>query len=76
MTKPLTPHRGYNVGHPWYFRLGGAIPSPKQIKTEVESRDYRGYLAGDFDAAAAKSYALITVHTQLSVQSTSTQKGC
>lgn len=55
MTKTFTPHGGYNVGHPWYFRLGGAIPSPKQIKTEVESQGYRGYLAGDIDAAAAKS---------------------
>ncbi len=55
MTKPLNSFGGYHAGHPWYFRLGGAIPSPKQIKAEVESKDYRGYLADDIDAAAAKS---------------------
>ena len=55
MTKILTPHCGYHAGHPCYFRLGGAIPSPRQIKAQVESDDYRGYLAEDIDAAAAKS---------------------
>lgn len=55
MTQALTPCGGYHVRHPWYFRLGGAIPSPKQIKAEVEAEGYRGYLAGDIDAIAAKS---------------------
>jgi len=55
MTQPLSPCGGYHAGHPWYYRLGGAIPSPKQIKAEVESKNYRGYLARRIDAAAAKS---------------------
>ncbi len=55
MAKKLAPHGGYHAGHPWYYRLGGAIPLPKQIKAEVESEDYRGYLARDIDFAAAKS---------------------
>ena len=55
MTKAISPFGGYHAGHPWYYRLGGAIPSPKQIKADVESEAYRGYLAGDIDEAAAKS---------------------
>ncbi|MCF8466219.1 MAG: hypothetical protein K9G33_02355 [Sneathiella sp.] len=55
MTKKLIPFGGYHAGHPWYYRLGGPIPTPRQIKAEVESKDYRGYLAGDIDAAAVKS---------------------
>ena len=55
MTKTIEPFQGYNAGHPWFYRLGGPIPTPKQIKANVEANDYRGYLAGDIDAAAAKS---------------------
>ena len=55
MTKILPPFGGYNEGHPWYYRLGGPIATPKQIKADTEARDYRGYLACDIDAAAEKS---------------------
>ena len=43
----LTPHHGYNVGHPWYYYLGGAIPMPKQIFCHVEQGSYGGYMAGE-----------------------------
>ncbi|QFT93378.1 hypothetical protein FIU86_11050 [Roseovarius sp. THAF9] len=54
MIKPLEPFQGYRAGHPWYYRLGGPIPTPRQIRADVESRDYRGYLADHIDTAAAK----------------------
>ncbi|AKO96677.1 hypothetical protein MALG_01493 [Marinovum algicola DG 898] len=55
MTVTIAPFQGYSAGHPWYYRLGGPIPTPKQIKADVHADDYRGYMAGDIDAAAAKS---------------------
>lgn len=54
MTKPLESFNGYRAGHPSYYRLGGPIPTPKQIRADVQNRDYRGYLADHIDNAAAK----------------------
>ncbi len=39
--------RGYQPGHPWYYKLGGKVLSPKQILATVKSSDYQGYRADD-----------------------------
>ena len=54
MTNSLPPHAGYNAGHPWYYLLGGRVPTPKQIRAYVQSRDYQGYLADEIIAASKK----------------------
>lgn len=46
-----TTHCGYSTGHPWYYLLGGAVLSPKQIKEKVKRSGYGGYLT-DYIAAA------------------------
>ncbi|MBL4877172.1 MAG: hypothetical protein JKY10_11865 [Cohaesibacteraceae bacterium] len=51
MIQQLEPYEGYKPGHPWYYRLGGKIPSPKQIEAYAMSAEYRGYLAGDINDA-------------------------
>lgn len=38
-------HQGYNLGHPWYYLLGGPIPTVKTIQANVIAGDYAGYLA-------------------------------
>lgn len=38
-------HEGYSLGHPWYFLLGGQIPTPKQIKVLTDAGNHSGYLA-------------------------------
>jgi len=45
--KPLDEHCGYYAGHPWYYLLGGNIPTPKQIQTEAVCSNYCGYKADD-----------------------------
>jgi hypothetical protein len=49
-----TTHCGYGAGHPWYYLLGGAVLSPKQIKVKVRQSGYQGYLGGDIAAADRK----------------------
>ncbi len=46
---------GYNAGHPWYYLLGGVVPTLKQIRNEAVGSFYRGYMAGDIDAAAKRA---------------------
>lgn len=41
----------YNVGHPWYYLLGGEILKPKAIMAQVKASGYRGYRADEIDAA-------------------------
>lgn len=43
--KPLKKHHGYHAGHPWYYLLGGNIPTPKQIQAEAIISNYRGHAA-------------------------------
>tara|TARA_R110002096_G_scaffold425908_2_gene635010 strand:- start:593 stop:1000 length:408 start_codon:yes stop_codon:yes gene_type:complete len=38
---------GYNAGHPWYYKLGGTILTPKEILTTVKLSGYQGYMADD-----------------------------
>jgi len=40
-------HHGYNAGHPWFYVLGGKIPSIKAIRAAVQESAYQGYLAGE-----------------------------
>jgi len=34
---------GYNPGHPWYYKLGGAAYKPKSILAAVKKSEYQGY---------------------------------
>jgi len=45
--KPLQEHFGYTAGHPWYYVLGGDIPTLKQIQAKVVASGYCGYMAED-----------------------------
>lgn len=64
-----TKHCGYGAGHPWYYLLGGAVLSPKQIRDNVRQSGYRGYLLDEITAAGNKpepqrSRALRQLHTR------------
>ncbi len=55
-TNEINKHqRGYQPGHPWYYKLGGKVLSPKQILATVKSSDYQGYRADDIRQADNKS---------------------
>lgn len=45
----------YNVGHPWYYFLGGQIPSLREIQNDARQSDYKGYRCDDIAAADGKS---------------------
>jgi len=45
--KPLKDHRSYHARHPWYYLLGGDVPTPKQIQANAIASDYCGYKADD-----------------------------
>ena len=45
--KLLKEHQGRHSGHPWYYLLGGIVPTPKQIQAEAVASDYCGYMADD-----------------------------
>lgn len=45
---------GFSAGHPWYYTLGGAILSPKQIRADVLESDCQGYMAEDIQAVDKK----------------------
>ena len=40
---PPLSYDAYKPDHPWYFMLGGPIPTPKAIKQMVLSEGYHGY---------------------------------
>ncbi len=50
----LRQNFGYNAGHPWYYVLGGKVPSPKQILKAVIAEGYQGYRASDIRNASLK----------------------
>ena len=47
-------HQGYSAGHPWYYLLGGAVPSIKAIRTCAMSGGYAGCAARLIQEADAK----------------------
>lgn len=47
--------KSYSSGHPWYYKLGGAVLQPKQILVAVKKSSYRGYRLDDIEAADRKS---------------------
>jgi hypothetical protein len=49
-----TTHCGYGAGHPWYYLLGGAVLSPKQIREKVRRSGYKGYLGEEIESADRK----------------------
>lgn len=44
-------YNDYNSGHPWYYKLGGAILKPNEILEAVKNRGYQGYMAEDISKA-------------------------
>ena len=54
----LTTSRAYGAGHPWYYLLGGAVLTPKQIKANVIRSGYKGYLGEKIAAEPQRSQAL------------------
>ncbi len=48
-------HCGYGAGHCWYYLLGGAILSPKQIREATRQSSYEGYARDDIRAADRKA---------------------
>ena len=44
---------GYTPGHPWHYHLGGAVPSPREIRTAVRLSGYLGYREPEIRSAAA-----------------------
>ena len=55
MTDKLTPTTGYSIGHPWHYVLGGAIPTPKQIRASAIGRGYLGYMEHDIKKASKRA---------------------
>ena len=39
----MTQENTYSKGHPWYYVLGGKIPTLKEIKQDAENSKYNGY---------------------------------
>jgi hypothetical protein len=52
MSAPLSS-RGYTPGHPWHYHLGGAVPSPREIRAAVRLSRYLGYREPEIRSAAA-----------------------
>jgi hypothetical protein len=42
---------GYSAGHPWYYLLGGTVPTLKQISAYAQKFEQRGYRVEEIDAA-------------------------
>ncbi len=47
-------YNDYNSGHPWFYKLGGKVPSPKAIRAEAKAAEYQGYMAEDILKACRK----------------------
>lgn len=45
----------YKPSHPWYYVLGGAVLKPSQIRDNVKTSGYQGYLKDDIEKAASKN---------------------
>ena len=45
---------GYNAGHPWYYLLGGKVPTPKQIRADAVAQGYHGYMEERIIAVSQK----------------------
>ena len=50
----MTNSNNHYSGHPWYYKLGGAVKPPKQIMMEVRIKGYKGYMADDIEDADRK----------------------
>ncbi|NKX63283.1 hypothetical protein HEP89_04165 [Labrenzia sp. 5N] len=42
---------GYSAGHPWYYLLGGTVPTLKQIRAYAQKFEKRGYRVEEIDTA-------------------------
>ncbi len=47
--------RDYRPGHPWYYKLGGHVPTPKEILNAVQLSNYPGYRKNDINQIDAKA---------------------
>ena len=54
MTKTVQAN-DYSVGHPWYYKLGGKVLTPKQILESVRQSEYQGYMQDDIEKLNKKS---------------------
>ena len=52
--KQHSQQAGYSIGHPWYYVLGGPVPTLKQIRALAIRLEYRGYMEADILAASKK----------------------
>lgn len=48
----MTPSNTYHAGHPWYYRTGGRILFPSEIKASVTTYDYPDFMIEDTLKAA------------------------
>ena len=53
--KSYIEHRGYQPGHPWFYKLGGKVLRPKQILSAVKASGYQGYRFDDIQQAGNKA---------------------
>ena len=60
----MTDYNSYNTGHPWYYVLGGKVPSIKAIWKEVAHLDYKGCKEDDIKKAAGNSSKLRALKAQ------------
>jgi len=50
---------GYSPGHPWYYKLGGAVYKPKSILAAVKKSEYQGYKRDEIHQADNRRESLI-----------------
>ena len=47
-------HHDYFAGHPWYYFLGGSVPTINEIKAAAIASGYKGYLAEEIEVIGRK----------------------
>lgn len=66
--KEMKEKLAYSSGHPWYYVLGGKVPSIKKIWEEAKASGYKGYLREDIANASGNNSKLRQIR-QEAVQS-------
>lgn len=61
----MTQENTYNKGHPWYYVLGGKIPTLKEIKQDAEISSYNGYRAEDIKKCSQNNSKLKLLREQV-----------
>ena len=55
----------YSSGHPWYYVLGGKVPSIKKIWEEAKASGYKGYLREDIANASGNNSKLRQIRQEV-----------